>query len=298
MLEVCPICGSNKLNDIFSCKDYFVSGEVFQLVDCEKCRMRITADFPVESEIGKYYEATDYISHSDTKKGIVNSVYHYVRQFMLKKKARWVEKSSRLKSGAILDVGTGTGYFANTMKERNWQVSTVEQSEKARDFAEKNFGLKGVASISEYVAQSNEKLDVITLWHVLEHIENLNEAMADFQNLLKLDGTLIIAVPNCNSYDARKYKNLWAAYDVPRHLWHFRAEQMTILANKHGFKITEIKPMPFDAFYISMMSENYAKRSFAFFRGMWAGVAGFFASLFDKKMSSSLVYVLKKQNAD
>ncbi len=298
MKKACPICSATEFQKVFDCIDHYVSGETFEIIECKTCGMRITDDFPDEKTIGKYYEAADYISHSDTKKGIVNQVYHFVRQYMLKKKARWVEKSSGRKTGSILDVGTGTGYFANAMKKRNWDVSIVEQSDAAREFAEKNFGLSGSPSITEFAVQSSKKLDVITLWHVLEHIENLKEAMTHFHQMLQKNGTLIIAVPNCNSFDARKYKSLWAAYDVPRHLWHFRAEQMEILAKNNGFEIAEIKPMPFDAFYISMISEKYAKQPLAFLKGIFTGIGGFFASIFDKKMSSSLVYILKKQNAN
>lgn len=261
--------------------------------------MRITNDFPTENEIGKYYETSDYISHSDTKKGIVNAVYHGVRQLMLRKKANWIEVNSGLKTGKMLDVGAGTGYFANTMKERGWDVSVVEKSKMAREFAEKNFQLSAYPSMEDLKKNSKSEnsatLDVISLWHVLEHLEHLNESFSQFNKLLKPGGNLVIAVPNCNSYDARKYQNLWAAYDVPRHLWHFRKEQMEILAKKHGFSISEIKKMPFDAFYISMISEKYSGKPFAFLKGILSGIGGYFTSISDKSRSSSLVYFLKKR---
>lgn len=257
----------------------------------------MTHDFPAENVIGKYYEAEDYISHSDTKKGLVNSVYHKVREIMLKRKAGWVDDSSGVKKGKVLDIGAGTGYFADAMQRRGWEVSIVEQSDEARLFAEKNFNLSGFSSIKDFQNQDNETAeshDVITLWHVLEHLEHLNESMSQFYKLLKPGGVLIIAVPNCASYDAKKYKNLWAAYDVPRHIWHFTAKQMDMLTEKHYFTLTSIKRMPFDAFYISMMSEKYAGTPLPFIKGIMTGLIGYFFSLFDKNNSSSLVYIMRK----
>ena len=300
--KTCPVCGRNEFRTVLTCTDHYVSQETFEIAECVACGMRITGDFPAEEAIGKYYETSDYISHSDTKKGLVNSLYHRVRQQMLRKKANWITKSTGLEKGTILDVGTGTGYFANAMKELGWTVSVVEKSLSAREFAEKNFKLTAYPSMDNFVKKHKlsgaEPLDAITLWHVLEHLEQLNETMEQFGKLLKPGGTLAIAVPNCESYDARKYKNHWAAYDVPRHLWHFRKKQMNILAKNHGFTISEIKKMPFDAFYISMMSEKYAGHTAPFIRGILTGTAGYVASLLDNSKSSSLVYVLKKQNTN
>ena len=292
------MCGVNRFSKVLNCKDHYVSGEIFEIVECEKCKMRITKDFPAENELGKYYETSDYISHSDTKKGIMNYTYHQVRQYMLRKKAAWIEQYAGLKTGRMLDVGAGTGYFADAMQRRGWQVSVVEKNDSAREFAGRNFQLPVYDSIENFSRKNSSGaingLDTITLWHVLEHLEHLNESMEQFYKLLKPGGTLIIAVPNCDSYDARKYGKFWAAYDVPRHIWHFRAEQMKILARKHGFSISGIKKMPFDAFYISMMSEKYAGKSLPFLRGILSGLGGYFSSLSDESSSSSLVYFLKK----
>lgn len=299
MNKTCPICNHTEFKSALQCIDHYVSGENFEIIECTHCGMKITNDFPPENAIGKYYEAEDYISHSDTKKGLVNSLYHFVRQRMLKKKAGWVESASGIEKGKILDVGAGTGYFAGAMKERGWEVSIVEQSDEARKFAESNFNLQGFSSIKEFTesqqANGEKSQDVITLWHVLEHLEHLNESMDQFYKLLRPGGTLVVAVPNWSSYDAKIYKNLWAAYDVPRHLWHFTSKQMEILTKKHGFSLTETKKMPFDAFYISMMSEKYARNPLPFVKGFWTGLCGFFFSIFDKNNSSSLVYILRKE---
>ncbi len=298
-LPACPVCRGNKFSTVLRCRDYFVSSETFEVIECSQCKMRMTKDFPDDKSIGRYYETTGYISHSDTKKGIVNTLYHQVRKRMLRKKAVWIEENSGLKTGKLLDVGTGTGYFAGMMKERGWDVSVIEKNDAARGFAEKNFQLSAYPTTDDLIEKKapefTGKIDIITLWHVLEHIEQLNESLSQFFTLLKPGGTLTIAVPNCDSYDARKYKNVWAAYDVPRHLWHFRKEQMEILAGKHGFHISGIKKMPFDAFYISMMSEKYAGHSFPFIRGMVSGITGFISSIRDNTRSSSLVYFLTKK---
>lgn len=299
MKKACPICQNTEFHSVCHCIDYFVSHETFEIVECNRCGMRVTDDFPPENIIGRYYETQDYISHSNTKKGLINSLYHQVRQRMLKKKAKWVEKSSGLKQGKILDVGAGTGYFAATMQERGWNVEIVEQSTEAQEFAKKEFGLTAYPSLENYTLEhktdENNSLDVISLWHVLEHLERQNESMSKFHTLLKPGGTLIIAVPNCSSYDARIYKEKWAAYDVPRHLWHFTPKQMEILAGNHGFALTEIKRMPFDAFYIAMMSEKYSQSTFPYVKGIWTGICGWIFSLFDKNQSSSLVYIFKKE---
>lgn len=299
MNKICPVCNHKEFKSALQCIDHYVSGENFEIIECTQCGMKITNDFPPENTIGKYYETEDYISHSNTKKGLVNSLYHHVRQRMLKKKAGWVESASGIEMGKILDVGAGTGYFAGAMKKRGWEVSIVEQSDEARKFAENNFNLHGFSSIKNFIknqhSNGEKSQDVISLWHVLEHLEPLNESMAQFYKLLNPGGTLIIAVPNCSSYDAKIYKNLWAAYDVPRHLWHFTSRQMEILTKKHGFSLVETKKMPFDAFYISMMSEKYARNPLPFVNGFWTGLCGFFFSIFDKNNSSSLVYILRKE---
>lgn len=298
MSQICPICNNTEFKSALWCIDHYVSGENFEIIECTRCGMKVTNDFPPENAIGRYYEAEEYISHSDTNKGLVNSLYHRVRQRMLKKKTGWVVSASGIEKGRILDVGAGTGYFAGAMKDRGWDVSIVEQSDKVRKIAEDNFKLQGFSSIKNFIenhqSESKEPLDVITLWHVLEHLEHLNESMAQFYKLLKPGGTLVAAVPNCASYDAEKHKSFWAAYDVPRHLWHFTSKQMEMLTEKHGFSLTKTMRMPFDAFYISMMSEKYAHSPLPFVKGFWSGLCGYFFSIFNKNKSSSLVFFLRK----
>ena len=268
--------------------------EVFHLCGCRDCGFIFTQDFPVEAEIGRYYETPDYISHSDTKKGVMNSVYHWVRGYMLKRKARLVAHEAHRKTGRLLDIGTGTGYFADTMKRGGWQVEAIEKNAHARAFAKEHFGLevKPDTALKDFEPDS---FDVITLWHVMEHLEPLNEVWETLNSLLTENGVLIVAVPNCSSYDARKYGAYWAAYDVPRHLWHFTPGTIQQLGSKHGFILAERHPMPFDAFYISMLTEKNMRHPCPFVRGMITGTLAWLHALVKKERSSSMIYVFRKK---
>lgn len=294
IINACPVCGSTHLKRVMTCTDYYASGEQFELFSCEDCGFTFTQGAPVEAEIGKYYETPDYISHSDTRKGAMNIVYHYVRSYMLGRKARLVAKVAYRKSGRLLDIGTGTGYFANTMSRRGWKVEAVEKNPQARDFAREHFGLevKPESALKEFAPGS---FDVITLWHVMEHLESLNETWELLRELLTEKGMLIIAVPNCSSYDAERYGEYWAAYDVPRHLWHFTPGTIQQLASRHGFIMAARHPMPFDAFYVSMLSEKYRGSSCSFLKGIYAGTLAWFSALGRKERSSSMIYVFRKK---
>lgn len=278
-----------------TCTDFYASGEQFQLCSCRECGFMFTQGAPVEAEIGRYYETPDYISHSDTKKGAMNAIYHRVRQYMLNSKARLVMRVSRcLSGGRLLDVGTGTGYFANAMDGRGWMVEAIEKNPQARAFAKEHFGLdvKPESALDGFAPGS---FDVVTLWHVMEHLEHLNETWERLKELLTAKGVLVVAVPNCSSYDAQKYGSRWAAYDVPRHLWHFTPATIARLADKHGFVLAESHPMPFDAFYVSMLTEKQMGHSFSFLRGMWVGTAAWLSAQGNKERSSSMIYVFRKE---
>lgn len=289
----CPVCGKSNFSVSVICTDYFVSGEKFNVKRCESCDFKITEDLEDESNIGKYYQSEDYISHSNTTKGLVNSAYHTVRKYMLGRKRKLVEKSTALKTGQILDVGTGTGFFLNEMKSAGWQTTGTEKSEDARLFSKNEFGLN-VLDTEELFTLKNESFDAITLWHVLEHIHRLNENMQKFKELLKPQGKLIIALPNHNSYDARHYKEFWAAWDVPRHIWHFGPEQMKQFGEKYELKLIGLQTMPFDGFYVSILSEKYKKSKFALLKGIFYGNISFWESIFKPENCSSLIYIFEK----
>lgn len=293
-IDTCPLCGGQQLEHALTCTDHYASGEKFEVVRCVQCGFLMTQHAPSETEIGRYYDTPDYISHSNTRQGLTNRVYHWVRQVMLRRKAALVENMAKMQTGTLLDYGTGTGYFAHTMVKEGWQVEAIEKSEKARQFAKETFNLEVKA---EDVLQGypDGKFDVITLWHVMEHLEHLNNMWQTLSRLLKKRGVLIVAVPNPTSYDARKYKEWWAAYDVPRHLWHFSPSAMQQFGAKHGFLLEEMRPMPFDAFYVSMLTEKYQRNSFTFLKGMYTGLLAWFSSLRKKERSSSLIYVFRKK---
>ena len=293
-IHICPLCGGQQLEHALTCTDHYASGEQFEVIRCAHCGFLMTQGVPVEAEIGRYYETPDYISHSDTQQGLMNRVYHWVRQYMLSRKAALVKRVSGLSEGSLLDYGTGTGYFANAMVCQGWKVKAIEKSPQARAFAKKQFGLNVEAehSLKDYPSMS---LDVVTLWHVMEHLEHLNEMWETLHRILKDKGVLIVAVPNPESYDARKYKEWWAAYDVPRHLWHFSPLVMQRFGEKHGFVLEKEHPMPFDAFYVSMLTEKYKGNGLSFVKGLWTGALAWFSALGNKERSSSLIYVFRKK---
>lgn len=300
-LEQCPICGASSFEEAFSCVDNFVSKETYQVVKCPTCGFLCTQDVPDAAHIGSYYQSDEYISHSDTKKGVMNSLYHYARQFMLTQKAQLVERTQKPDSDKrLLEVGSGTGYFAHTMDIRGWRVTGVEPSDSGRQQAKELFQLDlrptdilDNRSSTEYPKANS--FDAIALWHVLEHIPNLNERMEQFHEWLQPDGRLVLAVPNHASFDAQHYGADWAAYDTPRHLWHFDAQTMEQLAKKHGFVMESMHPMPLDAFYVSMLTEQHKGNTLSAIRGLFTGCVAALSLLFGKTTeSSSLIYVLKK----
>lgn len=293
-IDTCPLCGGRQLEHALTCTDFYASGETFEVVRCVQCGFLMTQDAPVEAEIGKYYETPDYISHSNTRKGLMNSLYHVVRRIMLARKASLVKRTAKMKVGTLLDYGTGTGFFADAMKRNGWDVSAVEKSSAARAFAKERFALdvKAEDALKEYADAS---FDVITLWHVMEHLEDLNGMWDTFHRLLKKRGILIVAVPNPDSYDAHKYGDMWAAYDVPRHLWHFSPSVMQRFGVRHSFILEERYPMPMDAFYVSMLSEKYKGSRFSFVKGLWTGMLAWFSALGKKERSSSMIYVFRKK---
>ena len=254
----------------------------------------MTKGAPVESEMGRYYDSPAYLPHSDSNKGLMNRAYHLVRRIMLTRKSRLIKHSCRLKRGSLLDIGTGTGYFPAYMLKKGWTVTAIEKSEQARRFAEENFSIE-VLPPEELFRQREEEYDAITMWHVMEHLEHLNETWEQIYKSLKKTGVLVVAVPNPRSYDAGVYGCAWAAYDVPRHLWHFSPSAMQQLGAKHGFILAERHTMPFDAFYISMMSEKQQGHVLAMARGLWTGLKGLAATAVKKDESSSLTYVFRKK---
>lgn len=289
----CPVCGSRDIEQVLRAKDYTVSGEIFAIYHCNQCTVRFTQDVPAAAEINAYYQSADYISHSDTRQGLINSLYHLVRNYTLGSKRRLAEKISGKKSGALLDIGAGTGAFAATMQQSGWKVTGLEPDDTARANAQKNYHLQ-LKTLDSLFALDNDSYDIITLWHVLEHVHELDAYLGKFRDLLKKDGALIVAVPNYTSGDARHYKEYWAAYDVPRHLYHFSPESVRILMDRHGFLVTDYRPMWFDSFYISMLSEQYKRGKPGLLKAAWNGFSSNLRSLSNIKKCSSVIYIMRK----
>jgi len=270
-------------------KDFSVSGESFSLLLNEEYQILKTHPQPTLDKLGSYYEFEDYISHTDGKRTMFEKMYHFIKRKAIRDKVSLITSYQPLK-GRILDIGAGTGDFLLECKNQNWEILGVEPNDKAKGIAVGK-GIKFAESIEKLESNS---FDVITMWHVLEHVPDVEYQIAELKRLLKPSGTIIIAVPNFKSYDAKYYKEFWAAYDVPRHLWHFSKTAIEKLFDKQNMNLEDIKPMWFDSFYVSLLSEKYktGKMNFisGFFIGFISNVSGFF-----KKEFSSHIYVLKNK---
>lgn len=288
--KLCPACGDKDISLILSAKDHTVSNEPFEIWECKNCTLRFTQNIPGKEEIGKYYQSENYISHSDTSKGLINNLYHKVRKRTLVQKKNLVESATLLNTGNILDVGCGTGAFLHTMKNAYWTITGLEPDETARKKAWELHGIQPGLAETFYTLPL-KSFDAITLWHVLEHVHDLHGYMNQLQKLLRPGGKLFIAVPNYTSYDAQHYKESWAAYDVPRHLYHFSPASMKKLFVVHGLKVKAMKPMWYDSVYVSMLSEQYKTGKPNPVKALMIGGISNLKALMNIEKCSSVIYV-------
>ena len=251
-VNTCPICKGDAFDPFTDCIDFTTSKEEFSIVRCKTCNFLITSPRPDSNSIGKYYQSENYISHTNSSKNLIDKVYKIVRSFALRWKLNLIQ--SQNPTGRILDYGCGTGEFLNTCKRANWECSGVEPSVAAREKAAQLTNLT-IAESLDKIRDTN--FNVITLWHVLEHVENLNEKLSEIKSHLAEGGTIFIAVPNHESRDAKIYNSYWAGYDVPRHLWHFSQASMNMFLKLHGLTVIKTIPMKQDSFYVSLLSEKY-----------------------------------------
>lgn len=251
VVEKCPICASDLFRPLHRCTDTTVSHETFSIKVCQKCALGITSPRPEDDQLYKYYQSEKYISHSGQSKNVLGKIYLLARKFTLSWKKNIV--SQYLAKGRILDVGCGTGEFLSVMKQSGWNICGIEPSEIGRKKAEALTRISIYESL-DYLNQS--QFEAISLWHVLEHIPDIQHTIKCLRQQLTPSGKLFIAVPNYLSFDANYYKQYWAGYDVPRHLWHFSKQSMITLLKESGFKIITIVPMKLDAYYVSILSER------------------------------------------
>jgi len=289
----CPLCGSDKISVLHMCRDFLVSGDIFPVCNCGSCSFVFTNNAPGEQESAAFYVSDEYISHSDTGKGLINKAYHLVRKWMLASKFRMLREESRLSSASVLDIGSGTGYFPVFLRQKGWECQGIEISDAAREaaLARNNISLLPPAAILDIKSSG---IDIITMWHALEHFYRPGDYLDASHRILKDDGLLVVAVPNHLSHDAKKYGGRWAAWDVPRHLWHFNPDSMQEMAEKHHFKLQSIRRLPFDAFYVSVLSEKNNNTPFPLIRGFIAGSVSWLGSIRNIRTSSSLVYFFRK----
>lgn len=271
-------------------KDFSVSGEDFTIVTCQGCGFHFTNPVPDEATIGKYYKSENYVSHSSSKKGFINRIYHLVRWYSLKRKVSLLNKL--VKGRELLDIGAGTAHFLAEARKGGWNIAGLEPDENARKLA-KSLNNVDLDNTSTLHSMPDKRFDVITMWHVLEHVYHLKKDAEKIVSLLSKDGVLIVAVPNMNSYDAKYYKEFWAAFDLPIHLYHFTRVDIENLFGQFDMEIKEVKPMIFDSFYVSMLSEKYKNGNM--FRGVLIGLKSNWRA--KEGFCSSQIYVLKKKNA-
>lgn len=296
MVEVkeCPACGSSQWDDGLSVADFRTTKEEFRVITCSSCGLKATSPRPEDDRLGHYYPSEEYISHSNKAKGVLDGLYKLARMRSLALKEAWLRSWSGGSAKKLLDYGAGNGAFLHHCQSKGWQVLGVEMSATARAVAAKDFGLELLDPAEAKRTEWGASMDIISLWHVLEHLPDLDGHMQFFANALVQGGKLVVAVPNPYSQDAEKYRQNWAAYDVPLHLWHFSKESLDQLAATHGLVRVHTRGLPFDAYYISMLSEKKAGSAFAPIRGMWHG---FLSNMKARRTGqwSSLVHVFEKR---
>lgn len=289
----CPVCGSAGIKNVLSAKDYTVSGESFSIAECDNCLLRFTQDVPDAASISPYYKSENYISHTNTSKGLINRLYQSVRKKTLNQKRELIEKTTSITNGNLLDVGSGTGAFVAAMKEAGWQVTGLEPDADARTVSKQSYNIE-LDDINQFYNLPASSYDAITMWHVLEHVHDLQGYIAKLKLLLKENGRLFIAVPNYMSKDAAIYGEHWAAYDVPRHLYHFSPKAMQLLVEMHGLKLLQCKPMWYDSFYISMLSSKYKKGKTNLLGSFFNGLRSNIKATGHVKRCSSVIYIVGK----
>jgi len=291
-----PYSNESNLEFFLSCQDHTVSRETFNLYWDKENDLLVTLPQPSIQELPGYYESDDYISHTDSKESAMDRIYQIIKNYSLTKKLSLINGLVSEK-GLILDIGCGTGDFLKACQKDGWQVCGIEPNDKARALTAKKIDKEEQVSdkIDSFLQTHKGRFDVITMWHVLEHVPNLLEYIEQVKLLLKPEGSLIVAVPNFKSYDAKHYKQYWAAYDVPRHLWHFSEKAIRNIFGKYNFKVVKTLPLLFDSFYVSLLSEKYKAGKTNLFSAIKIGLYSNLKAMRSKQYSS-LIYLIKNEN--
>lgn len=290
MNKTCPWCGSEKAKLHLKLKDEFLTKETFKIYECEQCGLLYTLPRPEKDKIGAYYKSEDYYSHQENKKGLIPKIYEAVKSVNLK--AKYKMATEGLNTGSVLDIGCGVGDFLHTMEQKGWSTTGIEPSEDAKAIAQKRMK-SNILAPEQIEKLDDESFNLITMWHVLEHVDDLKTEINHLHRILKKGGKLVLALPNYQSFDAQHYKEFWAAYDVPRHLNHFSQKSISNIFSHSGLNLIKTEKLVWDAYYISFMSEKYQGHSMPLARGL---VKGLQSNIKARKTGqwSSLVYVLHK----
>jgi 2-polyprenyl-3-methyl-5-hydroxy-6-metoxy-1,4-benzoquinol methylase len=288
-IETCPSCNSKEFTNHMICDDHSLTKESFAIMKCLNCGLLVTSPRPDQASIGKYYQFEDYISHTDKANNLTNWLYKLVRTYTIKKKAQLLDSLTEKKS--LLDYGCGTGQLLQYMKEQDWKIAGIEPDDNARSIAAKNTEQEIYNDVD---ALPKKKYGVITLWHVLEHVHDINGTIQKLAKHLSKKSRMVIALPNYESYDQRFYKQYWAGYDVPRHLYHFNQQTIEELMKYNDFKLVDKKPMKFDSFYVSLLSDKYKSGKSNLIKAFFIGLL---SNRWAKKNNgnySSIIYIFKK----
>lgn len=277
-------------NNIFfqKVRDYSVSKEIFELHHNPEYDLLITFPKPNLEKLPSYYESEDYISHTDGKRSLFEIMYHLIKNIAIKNKVKLINAQSE--KGTLLDIGAGTGDFLVVAKKDGWHTTGIEPSSKAKSIAI----TKGVSFADNLSSLESSSFDVITMWHVLEHVPNLDEYIFELKRLLKPTGTILIAVPNFKSFDANYYGRFWAAYDVPRHIWHFSKTTIKMLFAEKEMNLVDVLPMKFDSFYVSLLSEKYKTGKMNLIKAFFVGWKSNLSAKQSKEYSSH-IYIIKNK---
>ena len=290
----CPLCGGRHQSEYAYCTDNVISGESYSLLECKDCGLVYTANAPQDTKFDHYEKLEHKLKLGESPKGLINTLHYVSRDIMNRRKYRLIKKLTCKKRGTLLNYGAKTGFFSGYMIGKNWSVTSVEKFHQERQFALELFHHRMI-DVKDMAFLKEGTFDVVTLWHVLEHNNNPDELLKKFHKILKPDGILVMALPNINSTDAKYYKSNWAAFNVPRHLWHFKPSVIARVAKENGFIMMHRERMFFDPFYISILSEKEMGHHFAFIRGFFTGLRSWWISLTSKDKSSSLIYAFRKQ---